>query len=59
MALKTSREYLESIKQLTPKVYVGGKWVSNLLDNPVTRSMVMANAAVYDLANTNNIKVLW
>lgn len=50
MALKTSQQYLESVKKLTPKVYVGGKWVSNLLDHPVTRSMVMANAAIYDLA---------
>jgi len=50
MALKTSQEYLESVKKLTPKVYVGGKWVSSLLDHPVTRSMVMANAAIYDLA---------
>jgi 4-hydroxybutyryl-CoA dehydratase/vinylacetyl-CoA-Delta-isomerase len=51
MSLKTSQEYLESVKELTPKVYVGGKWISNLLDHPVTRSMVMANAAIYDLAS--------
>jgi len=50
MALKTSQEYLESVKKLSPKVYVGGKWVSSLLDHPITRSMVMANAAIYDLA---------
>jgi 4-hydroxybutyryl-CoA dehydratase/vinylacetyl-CoA-Delta-isomerase len=51
MSLKNSKEYLESVKRLAPRVYVGGKWVSNLLDHPVTRSMVMANAAVYDLAH--------
>ena len=50
MSLKSSQEYLESVRKLTPRVYVGGKWVSNLLDHPVTRSMVMANAAIYDLA---------
>ncbi|PKN71554.1 MAG: aromatic ring hydroxylase [Deltaproteobacteria bacterium HGW-Deltaproteobacteria-12] len=50
MALKTANEFLESIKKLKPRVYLGGKWVKNLLDNPVTRSMVMANAAVYGLA---------
>ncbi|PKN59891.1 MAG: aromatic ring hydroxylase, partial [Deltaproteobacteria bacterium HGW-Deltaproteobacteria-11] len=50
MALKTANEFLESIKKLKPRVYLGGKWVQNLLDNPVTRSMVMANAAVYGLA---------
>jgi len=50
MSLKTSQEYMESVRKLTPKVYVGGKWVSNLLDHPITRSMVKANAAIYDLA---------
>jgi 4-hydroxybutyryl-CoA dehydratase/vinylacetyl-CoA-Delta-isomerase len=50
MALKTAQEYLDSIKELSPRVYIGGKWVTNLLENPVTRSMVMANAAVYGLA---------
>jgi 4-hydroxybutyryl-CoA dehydratase / vinylacetyl-CoA-Delta-isomerase len=50
MALKTSKEYLESVKKLSPRVYCGGKWVKSLLDNKITRSMVMANAAIYDLA---------
>jgi 4-hydroxybutyryl-CoA dehydratase/vinylacetyl-CoA-Delta-isomerase len=50
MALITSKEYLESVKKLKPRVYCGGKWVENLLDNPVTKSMVMANAAIYELA---------
>jgi 4-hydroxybutyryl-CoA dehydratase/vinylacetyl-CoA-Delta-isomerase len=56
MALKNSQEYLESVKRLAPKVYVGGKWASNLLDHPVTRSMVMANAAIYDLAQDESNK---
>ncbi len=50
MALKTAEEYLNSIKKMKPRVYCGGKWVTNLLDNPVTRSMVMANSAIYGLA---------
>jgi len=50
MALKTAQEYLESIKKLSPRVYVGGKWVTNLIEHPVTRSMAMANAAIYELA---------
>ena len=50
MALITSQQYLDSVKKLKPRVYCGGKWVKNLLDNPVTKSMVMANAAIYDLA---------
>jgi len=50
MALKTSKEYLESVKKLAPRVYCGGKWVKGLLNNKITRSMVMANAAIYELA---------
>jgi len=50
MALITSQQYLDSIRKLNPRVYIGGKWVKNLLDHPVTKSMVMANAAIYDLA---------
>src|SRR5512137_217853 len=50
MALITSKQYLESVKKLKPRVYVGGKWITGLLDNPVTQPMVMANAAIYDLA---------
>jgi len=50
MALKTANEFLDTIKKMKPRVYCGGKWVKNLLDNPVTRSMVMANAAMYGLA---------
>lgn len=50
MALKTAQEYLDYIRKLRPRVYIGGKWVKNLLDHPVTRSMVMANAAIYGLA---------
>ena len=50
MALKTQKQYLESIEKMVPRVYIGGKWVKNLLENPVTRSMVMANSMIYALA---------
>ena len=56
MALVTSKEYLDSVKKLKPRVYVGGKWVKNLLENPITKSMVMANAAIYDLAQQPECK---
>jgi 4-hydroxybutyryl-CoA dehydratase/vinylacetyl-CoA-Delta-isomerase len=56
MALKTASEYLDTIKKMKPHVYIGGKWVKNLLDHPVTRSMVMANAAIYGLAEDENNK---
>lgn len=50
MALKTQKQYLESIEKMVPRVYIGGKWVKNLLEHPVTRSMVMANSMIYALA---------
>jgi 4-hydroxybutyryl-CoA dehydratase / vinylacetyl-CoA-Delta-isomerase len=56
MALKTANEFLDSIRKMKPRVYCGGKWVTNLLDNPVTRSMVMANSAIYGLAEDPNNK---
>ncbi|MDD5233647.1 MAG: 4-hydroxyphenylacetate 3-hydroxylase N-terminal domain-containing protein [Syntrophales bacterium] len=50
MALKTAKQYLDDMNKLAPRVYCGGKWVKNLLENPVTRSMVMANSMIYALA---------
>ncbi len=59
MALKTAEEYLNSIKKMKPRVYCWGKWVTNLLDNPVTRSMVMANSAIYGLAEDEKTGKSW
>ncbi|MDQ5987521.1 MAG: 4-hydroxybutyryl-CoA dehydratase/vinylacetyl-CoA-Delta-isomerase [Syntrophus sp. SKADARSKE-3] len=56
MALKTAQEYLDTIRKMKPHVYCGGKWVENLLDNPITRSMVVANSAIYGLAEDPNHK---
>lgn len=50
MALKTAQQYLDDMQKLVPRVYCGGKWVKNLLENPVTRSMVTANSMIYALA---------
>ncbi|MBP8980067.1 MAG: aromatic ring hydroxylase [Syntrophobacterales bacterium] len=56
MALKTAQEYLDSIRKMKPRVYIGGKWVTNLLDHPVTKSMVVANSAIYGLAEDEKNK---
>ncbi len=50
MALKTPEEYRESVRQLNPKVYLGGERVTDLFKNPVTRSVIEATAKIYDLA---------
>ena len=50
MGLKTHEEYIESVKRLKPKVYLGAQKVEDILDNPVTRSVVDATAKVYELS---------
>ncbi len=49
MALKSGNEYIESLKNLDPKIYLGDKKV-RLLENPTTMTVVKANAKVYDMA---------
>jgi len=50
MGLKAAEEYIESVKKLKPKVYLGGEKVEDILDNPVTRSVVDTTAKVYELS---------
>jgi 4-hydroxybutyryl-CoA dehydratase/vinylacetyl-CoA-Delta-isomerase len=50
MALKTAKEYMESVKTLTPKVYLGGKRIDDMFENPVTLSVIKASAKIYELA---------
>ncbi|KKM09912.1 aromatic ring hydroxylase [Clostridiales bacterium PH28_bin88] len=47
--MKIPQEYLDSLKGLKPRIYLGGKRV-NLLDDPTTLTAVRANARVYELA---------
>ncbi len=47
--MKTGSEYLESIKSLHPRIFLGGRQVG-LLEDPTTLTVVRANARVYDLA---------
>ena len=37
MGIKTSREYLESLKQLKPEVYVGGEKIDSVLESKYFR----------------------
>ncbi|MGB9905298.1 MAG: 4-hydroxyphenylacetate 3-hydroxylase N-terminal domain-containing protein, partial [Desulfotomaculales bacterium] len=47
--MKTAREYVESLRALNPRIFLGGRQV-NLLENPVTMTVVRANARVYELS---------
>lgn len=48
--MKTAGEYLESMKGLNPRIFLGGREVK-LLENPTTLTVVRANARVYELSN--------
>ncbi|NLE94283.1 MAG: aromatic ring hydroxylase, partial [Dehalococcoidia bacterium] len=47
MALKTPEQFEESLKSLKPRVFMNGKRVENVLENPNTRTVVEANKASY------------
>ncbi|MHB1166947.1 MAG: 4-hydroxyphenylacetate 3-hydroxylase N-terminal domain-containing protein [Carboxydocellales bacterium] len=44
----TGKEYIESIKKINPRIFLGGKQVK-LMENPTTMTVVKANARVYEL----------
>lgn len=47
--MKTAQEYVDSLRTLNPRIFLGGRQV-NLLENPVTMTVVRANARVYELS---------
>ena len=50
MALKTASEYIESLRQLKPVVYILGERVENFVDHPMLRPHINSVAATYELA---------
>ena len=50
MALKTKEQYIESLRKLNLNVYMFGKKVENVVDNPVMRPSLNSLAATYELA---------
>lgn len=50
MAVKTAKEYRERVTKRKAKVYLGGKRIDNLMDNPTTRSVVEAMSTIYDMS---------
>ncbi len=47
MGLMTPEAFEEGLKRLRPRVYMNGKKVEDILDHPVTRTVVEANKASY------------
>ncbi len=50
MGLKTPEEYEESVRSLKPRVFMNGKKVENILENPNTRCVFESNRASYEWA---------
>jgi 4-hydroxybutyryl-CoA dehydratase/vinylacetyl-CoA-Delta-isomerase len=50
MAMKTSKEYIESLRKLNLVVYMFGKRVENVVDDPIIRPSMSAVAMTYSLA---------
>ena len=56
MALMTPQAFEESLKQLKPRVFMNGKLVPDVLENPNTRTVVEANKASYEWALDPNYR---
>ena len=50
MALMTPDQFEESLKKMKPRVYMNGKRIDNILENPNTRTVVESNKASYGWA---------
>ena len=50
MAVMTREQYIESLRKLTPTVYMFGEKLDNVVDNPRLRAGIEATASTYELA---------
>ena len=51
MAIKTGKEYIESLRKMNTRVYMFGEKVENWVDHPIIRPSINCVAMTYDLAN--------
>jgi 4-hydroxybutyryl-CoA dehydratase/vinylacetyl-CoA-Delta-isomerase len=51
MAIKTSKQYYESLKKLKPLVYILGEKVENVFEHPLISHMTASVAKTYELEN--------
>jgi len=50
MALKTSDEYKDSLREIKPRAFIGGKKIENVLEHPNARPTIEVMAKSYELA---------
>lgn len=58
MALKTAKEYIDSLRELNPAVYILGERIKNHADHPMLRGQIDATALTYELAHQPRYKEL-
>lgn len=58
MAIKTSEEYIQSLREMDIKVYMFGELVENPVDHPIIRPSLNSVAMTYELANQEEYKDL-
>jgi 4-hydroxybutyryl-CoA dehydratase/vinylacetyl-CoA-Delta-isomerase len=58
MALKNSKQYIDSLRELSPTVYVLGERVKYPVDHPMIRHQMNATALTYELAHHPKYKDL-
>jgi len=54
--LKTASEYIENVKKLKPNVYLNGRRVDSILENPVTKTIVDSMAKIYEMTQDPEYK---
>jgi len=50
MALKTPDEYRDSLREIKPRAFIGGRKIENVLEHPNTRPTIEVMAKSYELA---------
>lgn len=58
MAIKTREEYIESLRKYKPTVYMFGKKITDVVDNPRLRAGIEATAATYEIAELDEYRDL-
>lgn len=58
MGVKTKEEYIESLRELNPTVYMFGEKITNVVDNPRLAAGIAATAATYELAEMEEYRDL-
>ena len=46
MVLKTPQQYIDSIRQIKPRVFIGGKRIDDVTQHPNTRPVINAVAKI-------------